>query len=86
MSGFEDESSIMKGDEAEKAKDYVNYFSAYAYIYHQKQMLMDNVRMTAYYNAIMNNKHLFAGKTVLDCGTGSGVLAIWCAQAGNIYI
>ena len=45
-------------------------------------MLMDNVRMKAYHNAIMLNKSQFEGKVVLDVGTGSGVLAIWAAQAG----
>lgn len=78
----DDSSAIMKGGDAAKAADYANYFSAYAYLYHQKQMLMDNVRMNAYHSAIMSNKKFFEGKTVLDVGTGSGVLAIWCAQAG----
>ena len=78
----EDGSSIMKGGEAEKASDFANYFCSYAFLYHQKQMLMDNVRMKAYHNAIMQNKSLFEGKVVLDVGTGSGVLAIWAAQAG----
>ena len=77
-----DGSEIMKGSEAAKAADYANYFSAYSFLYHQKQMLMDNVRMQAYHNAILSNKKFFEGKTVLDVGTGSGVLAIWCAQAG----
>jgi protein arginine N-methyltransferase 1 len=40
-------------------------------------MLMDNVRMKSYHDAIMMNKNLFAGKVILDVGTGSGVLAIW---------
>lgn len=77
-----DSSPIMQGTEADKAADFANYFCSYAYLYHQKQMLMDHVRMRAYYNAIMHNKQLFDGKTVLDVGTGSGVLAIWAAQAG----
>lgn len=45
-------------------------------------MLSDRVRMDAYFNAVFENKHHFAGKTVLDVGTGSGILAIWSAQAG----
>ena len=77
-----DESSIMKGGEAAKAADYANYFCSYSYLYHQKQMLMDNIRMRAYHSAIMSNKKLFDGKVILDVGTGSGVLAIWAAQAG----
>ncbi len=82
MSEFKDISTIMNGNAAEKAADYANYFCSYAYLYHQKQMLMDHVRMKAYHSAIMANKSLFEGKTVLDVGTGSGVLAMWAAQAG----
>ena len=79
-----DESNIMKYDDsgAAKAADFANYFCSYAELYHQKQMLMDNNRMNAYYSAIMQNKEMFAGKIVLDVGSGSGVLAIWAAQAG----
>ena len=43
-----DVEAIMKGSEAAKASDYANYFSSYAFIYHQKQMLSDGARMRAY--------------------------------------
>ncbi|OWM65978.1 hypothetical protein CDL15_Pgr015403 [Punica granatum] len=66
----------------DKGVDFANYFCTYAYLYHQKEMLSDRVRMDAYYDAIFKNKHHFIGKTVLDVGTGSGILAIWSAQAG----
>ncbi|TMW96398.1 protein arginine N-methyltransferase PRMT10 [Solanum lycopersicum] len=66
----------------DKGVDYANYFCTYAFLYHQKEMLSDRVRMDAYYNAIFQNKHHFAGKAVLDVGTGSGILALWSAQAG----
>lgn len=79
---IEDHSPIMQGTEADKAADYANYFCSYSYLYHQKQMLMDHNRMKAYYTAITGNREQFAGKVVLDIGTGSGVLAIWAAQAG----
>lgn len=77
-----DESPIMQGTEADKAADYANYFCSYSYLYHQKQMLMDHNRMKAYHSAIMRNQSMFAGKVVLDVGTGSGVLSLWAAQAG----
>ncbi|KAL8502948.1 hypothetical protein ACS0TY_021899 [Phlomoides rotata] len=66
----------------DKGVDFANYFCTYGFLYHQKEMLSDRVRMDAYYNAIFDNKHQFQGKTVLDVGTGSGILAIWSAQAG----
>ncbi|KAL7587334.1 protein arginine N-methyltransferase PRMT10 [Lactuca sativa] len=66
----------------DKEVDFANYFSTYAFLHHQKEMLSDRVRMDAYYNSVFHNKHHFIGKTVLDVGTGSGILAIWCAQAG----
>ena len=81
-----DESSIMsyahQQNEGEKAADYANYFCSYSYLYHQKQMLMDHVRMRSYHSAILQNRELFEGKVVLDVGTGSGVLSLWAAQAG----
>ncbi|GJP54711.1 hypothetical protein CLOM_g13762 [Closterium sp. NIES-68] len=66
----------------DKAADFANYFCTYAYLYHQKDMLSDRVRMNAYRDAVMKNKAHFADKVVLDVGTGSGILAIWAAQAG----
>ncbi|XP_022749731.1 protein arginine N-methyltransferase PRMT10-like isoform X2 [Durio zibethinus] len=66
----------------DKGVDFANYFCTYAFLYHQKEMLCDRVRMDAYYSAVFQNKHHFKGKTVLDVGTGSGILAIWSAQAG----
>ncbi|CAM9001039.1 unnamed protein product [Rhodiola kirilowii] len=70
------------GGGVDKEVDFANYFCTYAFLYHQKEMLSDRVRMDAYYNSIMRNKHHFVGKSVLDVGTGSGILAIWSAQAG----
>ncbi|KAL4653997.1 hypothetical protein ACB092_01G346300 [Castanea dentata] len=66
----------------DKELDFAQYFCTYAFLYHQKEMLSDRVRMDAYYNSVFQNKHHFKGKTVLDVGTGSGILAIWSAQAG----
>lgn len=45
-------------------------------------MLSDRPRQEAYRNAILGNRTLFAGKTVLDVGSGSGILSIFCAMAG----
>jgi hypothetical protein len=70
------------GDAKAKATDFANYFCSYAQLYHQKQMLADHNRMAAYHSAILGNAHVFEGKVVMDIGTGSGILAVWAAQAG----
>lgn len=70
------------GDEKAKATDFANYFCSYAQLYHQKQMLADHNRMAAYHSAIIGNPDVFKDKVVMDVGTGSGILAVWAAQAG----
>lgn len=70
------------GDEKAKASDFANYFCSYAQLYHQKQMLTDHNRMAAYHSAILGNADVFKNKIVMDIGTGSGILAVWAAQAG----
>lgn len=45
-------------------------------------MLTDRPRQEAYREAILSNRSLFDGKTVLDVGAGTGILSIFCAQAG----
>ena len=62
--------------------DFANYFCTYGYLYHQKDMLEDQNRMTAYSDAVRLNPESFRDKVVLDVGTGSGVLAMWAAQGG----
>lgn len=46
----------------------------------QKNMLQDKVRNRAFKEAIFRN--VKNGDVVIDLGTGTGILAIWAAQAG----
>lgn len=67
-------------DEQEEAG---NVFSRYySQLSHQQNMLVDAVRTTTYQRAIFNNTEDFQGSTVLDVGTGSGVLCFFSVQAG----
>ena len=49
-------------------------------------MLADFVRTGTYQKAIMNNSIDFSGKTVLDVGTGTGILAFFALQAGAAMV
>ncbi|GMH33416.1 hypothetical protein BSKO_01250 [Bryopsis sp. KO-2023] len=68
--------------EAPESADYAKYFCTYAFLYHQKDMLEDHKRTGAYFNAVLQNKHMFEDRVVLDVGAGSGILAIFAAMAG----
>ncbi len=58
------------------------YFQAYDQFPVHELMLRDRPRVSAYHDAIMNNKHLFENKVVLDVGSGTGVLSMFAAKAG----
>jgi protein arginine N-methyltransferase 1 len=47
-----------------------------------EEMLKDKVRTKTYMNSIVQNKHLFRGKVVLDVGAGTGILSMFAAKAG----
>ena len=56
----------------------LTYFTCFCF----QEMLKDEVRTLTYRNSIYHNKHLFKGKTVLDVGSGTGILCMFAAKAG----
>ncbi|KAG2756286.1 S-adenosyl-L-methionine-dependent methyltransferase [Suillus brevipes Sb2] len=66
------------------SRDY--YADSYAHFGIHEEMLKDTVRTGSYRSAIINNGHLFKGKTVLDVGCGTGILSMFAAKAGASHV
>ncbi|XP_008145555.2 protein arginine N-methyltransferase 6 [Eptesicus fuscus] len=58
------------------------YYECYSDISVHEEMLADRIRTEAYRLGIMRNRAALRGKTVLDVGAGTGILSIFCVQAG----
>ncbi|RAL39978.1 hypothetical protein DM860_008118 [Cuscuta australis] len=58
------------------------YFHSYAHVGIHEEMIKDRARTDGYRNAIFQHQNHIAGKVVVDVGCGTGILSIFCAQAG----
>jgi len=63
-----------------------HYFKSYDHHGIHEEMLKDEVRTRSYMNAIMQNKHLFKDKVVLDVGCGTAILSMFAAKAGAKHV
>jgi len=59
-----------------------DYFDSYDDLEVHRLMLCDSPRTESYRDAILKNQDFFAGKVVMDVGAGSGILSLFCKQAG----
>lgn len=60
----------------------IAYFNSYAHVGIHEEMIKDRVRTETYKAAIMQHQGFIEGKVVMDVGCGTGILSIFCAQAG----
>ncbi|WFD35102.1 type I protein arginine methyltransferase [Malassezia cuniculi] len=74
--------ALAKRDDEKYGQEDQAYFSYYAMLTHQAQMLQDGVRTTAYQTAILSHPDAFADKIVMDVGAGNGILSMFSLQAG----
>ncbi|XP_022725925.1 probable protein arginine N-methyltransferase 6 isoform X3 [Durio zibethinus] len=58
------------------------YFHSYAHVGIHEEMIKDRVRTETYRAAIFQHQSFIEGKVVMDVGCGTGILSIFCAQAG----
>ncbi|KAG9441989.1 hypothetical protein H6P81_017843 [Aristolochia fimbriata] len=80
-----------RGSRGQKGANYVKppctdfdraYFQSYSHVGIHEEMIKDHVRTETYRSAIMQHQSYIAGKVVVDVGCGTGILSIFCAQAG----
>ncbi|XP_008305945.1 protein arginine N-methyltransferase 6 [Cynoglossus semilaevis] len=75
-------SHVVKKRKLDKTHQDALYFDSYTDVTIHEEMIADYVRTNTYRTAIMRNSELIRGKVVLDVGAGTGVLSVFCAQAG----
>lgn len=75
-------SRVAKKRKVDKSRQERHYFDSYTDVTIHEEMIADQVRTNTYRTAILKNSDSIRGKTVLDVGAGTGVLSMFCVQAG----
>ncbi|XP_020944234.1 protein arginine N-methyltransferase 6 isoform X1 [Sus scrofa] len=79
--GGEQEAALPRPRRTRRERDQL-YYECYSDVSVHEEMIADRVRTDAYRLGILRNWAALRGKTVLDVGAGTGILSIFCAQAG----
>ncbi|KAF6075552.1 protein arginine methyltransferase 6 [Phyllostomus discolor] len=79
--GGQPEAALLRPRRSRRERDQM-YYECYSDISVHEEMIADRVRTDAYRLGIMRNWAALRDKTVLDVGAGTGILSIFCAQAG----
>lgn len=75
-------SRVAKKRKVDKSRQDTLYFDSYTDVTIHEEMIADHVRTNTYRTAILKNSDSIRDKTVLDVGAGTGVLSVFCVQAG----
>ncbi|KAM8880979.1 protein arginine N-methyltransferase 6 [Synchiropus picturatus] len=75
-------SHVVKKRKLDKSRQDRIYFDSYTDVTIHEEMIADHVRMNTYRTAILKSSEWIRDKVVLDVGAGTGVLSIFCVQAG----
>ncbi|XP_077410596.1 protein arginine N-methyltransferase 6 [Vanacampus margaritifer] len=75
-------SHVAKKRKFDKTRQDSLYFDSYSDVTIHEEMIADHVRTNTYRLAILKNSESIRGKVVLDVGAGTGLLSIFCVQAG----
>jgi len=83
-----DQMDIEVAEQKLKSMDHAeqHYFNSYNHHGIHEEMLKDEVRTKSYMHSIVQNKHLFKDKIVLDVGCGTGILSMFAAKAGAKHV
>uniref|UniRef100_A0A8C5QZJ1 Protein arginine N-methyltransferase 6 n=1 Tax=Leptobrachium leishanense TaxID=445787 RepID=A0A8C5QZJ1_9ANUR len=74
--------ALLKKRKHDRSEQDNEYFQCYSDVSIHEEMIADTARTNAYRRAILHSNNALCGKTVLDVGAGTGILSIFCAQAG----